>query len=1798
MKKMSKFILLLTLIFSFSLMLSACDTEDVEPTPGGQVTPETHSISVGNITGGTVTSSVTSAKTGETVTLIVTPNFGYELVNGSLKANSVLVENNSFIMPNEDVVITAEFKVTGSELTVPQTNLEFVASSGNIDATAHISTSFTEGGLEVSAVVEDSNILIRGGIEKSDGLRFYFSENVVSDSYIEGVYLVDVLADGTVNVSKHDGTNFTAVVDSNISIEVSLFSNNSVLGGYALKIVVPYSLFDLEFATAKGNILMCPVLFNSNVASSIIPSTSATPTEFDVVESNPNSFLVLVDDNEYGVNENAIPGYYFKNTASFVENGQYWDISLDTSTSSGEVKLTGHDSADNHLLFNVSSTEFMYARATIKLTDYLLKGDQWLKFGVALFDGSVNQGVFYYVDAAAGGTAANHIDLINGNTFGVHYIRDGFTKWNGLDTIHTFDLTTKSITLELVYDNGSVYLYSDGNLVNASYYQPISDDLRIAIKNFGFGCTVTNYYCTEDRADTEIADVVAVLDASKVVEEYGLVDNTTVKDHVAVKVNYSAVCKEEGTYIKAVLNTPTLPTSQGDDNGWYNWTNFEFMLNGDKQLYFAIQGNMNTHYDAYNVVAGRYVTDLSASIEQLEDGTYNITFNAFCADLPQNSTIRLNWFVIDGVRNTPALSTTYIITSEGLVTPENASYVINVDDTIANGSISADLESAKPNATVTLSAIAADGYRLAGFIVNGELIDGNTFVMPVGAVTVSAVFVEVDLNAVTFTVEGSNGTATISHSSAEAGEVVEIDLEVERGYKARVYLDGEILNGTSFEMPAKDVIVNVVIENDPTSGFVFVNKNDLTYGSGWDLTNDTATENGVVTLDTHDALDNRLFFNVSSTNFMYAKAKIEVTSVLLLNDQWLKFGMAIYDDKSNGAYYYIDAYKSNASNNDVSAIDGDGFGTVYRVADAYYNWTPLVSDVKFNTVTKTITLELVFDNNQVFFFADGKLVTVSYYQPTTNNPYIGLINFGYGCSVSDYYCTEDKNDVNIAATVDKIVSAETNEYGKVVSTTINGTSLPVNYSAIYKEEGIYLTATVGMENLPTIKGSAGWFDNTNFEFLLNGVQLFFSIPANMYTLDGAFEVFHNNKDISSLVASVTKNSESGLYELNIKCLISGAAEYSTIKLNWFVIDAIRNSALNSDEYLVSSEGLILPQDRKYSISINKEIENGSIAISSESAKAGEEVTLEATPNEGYELVSFTVDGVSITGSSFLMSSKDVVIGAVFVEKGTTTKVESVEINGATEINVAEGSSVTLTATVNANVSVLSVNWSSSNEEVATVVDGVVTFKLVDADTTVTITATSVDDETKSDSVTFTVIRQHRFDGTKDDALWTTEVLANGLVVNKPDNEVLITLYATRDNNGVYFFADYQVLEPHISTDWWRSDNVELRIINTTGMIINPKAGNSYQFYASTGDGHTVTTCFVSEPVKNDSTGYYDIKFEMFVSYTDLGVTANDLLGVTLGSNPGGDGWYCTNPFDPVTLLDANKILVSGIHRYYPEDNCPVVDHQYGEFTVTTNATCSENGSKERYCQLCNHKDVVVIESTGEHVYDESNPEVVIASTCQVAGSGKAHCGCGEYKEIQLPLDPHNHGDNWSEDTGCSECNLLDSARSQSLTGWNSLVVNLSMDGTASWEVAFNVNVKHNSSSNEWGHSMVAEVFSPNWSNGGWTFRTDWWGWGAWTDGGKASYTDINNGTWYEKYFEASNDMNIVGSIKYDAIAKTITVTMTYISNVDPYSAEVKYLTYVCTDISYSGEMLVGIGGNICDINIKNVSIVSGSGKLN
>ncbi|MBO4604365.1 MAG: S-layer homology domain-containing protein, partial [Clostridiales bacterium] len=113
--------------------------------------------------------------------------------------------------------------------------------------------------------------------------------------------------------------------------------------------------------------------------------------------------------------------------------------------------------------------------------------------------------------------------------------------------------------------------------------------------------------------------------------------------------------------------------------------------------------------------------------------------------------------------------------------------------------------------TVTVTATPAVGYMLDQITVNDDVLNGNSFTMPDGDVTVVATFKKIDykvsINA------GKNGKATLSAATANYGDKITVTCVPDKGYEVdSITVNGNAIKGNTFSMPAKDVTVKVTFK--------------------------------------------------------------------------------------------------------------------------------------------------------------------------------------------------------------------------------------------------------------------------------------------------------------------------------------------------------------------------------------------------------------------------------------------------------------------------------------------------------------------------------------------------------------------------------------------------------------------------------------------------------------------------------------------------------------------------------------------------------------------------------------------------------------------------------------------------------------------------------------------------------------------------------------------------------------------------------------------------------------------------
>ena len=461
-----------------------------------------------NIENGSIECDRATAKAGETVTVTAKADENYQLV--SITVNGEAIAEDSFVMPEEDVVISATFALNADLVeAIPEGAIVIKASSaGGSSATGHIMLTFGAEGISFEAFVEDSSIVDR------DGVAILFSKElpVIAGLLPNGETVkVSVNAKGEAKVYATDADGVLQVADLGVTTSFDTWSKDgSKLNGYHVEALIPYATLGVTADTAKGAITVCPVVYS---AYGSLPATGASLD--GVTEDAQNTFAVLTDNNILRDNKYNMLSAQLGSFGS-VDQGAYWDLSKDYYADDAEnypnreANLIGHDNNDNNLVFYRVSANEMYVRATLTITGVSNQNDQWPKFGLMLFDGANKKGVYFYVDAVMSGANGNTADNIIGTDLG--YNIAGGNDYGAWITAKqgAFNLETKSIVMEMVYQDGWVHMYADGQLVKSIYYGSYNENLHFGIKSFGIDLKVTDYLASADAeadgwADKKIA---------------------------------------------------------------------------------------------------------------------------------------------------------------------------------------------------------------------------------------------------------------------------------------------------------------------------------------------------------------------------------------------------------------------------------------------------------------------------------------------------------------------------------------------------------------------------------------------------------------------------------------------------------------------------------------------------------------------------------------------------------------------------------------------------------------------------------------------------------------------------------------------------------------------------------------------------------------------------------------------------------------------------------------------------------------------------------------------------------------------------------------------------------------------------------------------------------------------------------------------------------------------------------------------------------------------------------------------
>ena len=376
-------------------------------------------------------------------------------------------------------------------------------------------------------------------------------------------------------------------------------------------------------------------------------------------------------------------------------------------------------------------------------------------------------------------------------------------------------------------------------------------------------------------------------------------------------------------------------------------------------------------------------------------------------------------------------------------------------------------------------------------------------------------------------------------------------------------------------------------------------------------------------------------------------------------------------------------------------------------------------------------------------------------------------------------------------------------------------------------------------------------------------------------------------------------------------------------------------------------------------------------------------------------------------------------------------------------------------------------------------------------------------------------------GEADEDYWTSEVLS-GQYVLKLNDDYKTEVMGLKVEGGIRLFVQQHVkVQKNSGNNWWQRDNIEFRfgsaLDHVRPMNAQPQKWASVLDSGSSNFGQIGISNFVY----NEVTGLYDVNYEMYATFAEIGVNSYDQIIFAAGVSYNGDAWKCLDDWDSGTqdLFLMKAITSTGIK-----------DFTYDYYDDTASSFLPE------------------------------------------------------------PI----HGE-WDKDPAHN---------------WNSNVFNAHMDGSSSWAIVLEMESVTDSSkvSEDIAAGIVGEVYSPGWANGGWTFRKDWYGWGAWPEQ-KGSIYDYNykeicahstdGDDWRDRVEpilkNAMSDMTVKAYVSFNSAIKQITVNMVYTCGASTdYAGKHIWLSFQAGVGDYNGEMIVAFGYNFSSFTINSAKLITGN----
>ncbi len=501
--------------------------------------PTVYAIKVAeSVTNGQITVSVSSATAGTKVTLEVTPDDGYLLKEGSLKANETTVEDNSFVMPDEDVTITAEFE-----------KIQYSVSIGDMEH-GEVTASRRTAGKGDKVVV---TVIPKAGYQLKEGTLKANDIEIVGGTF-------EMPGEAVVITAEFEVAVYSITVENDEGGTITLDKEAASYG--ELVTVIPHPDKNREYVGVLVN--------GTEIKGLTFEMPAANATVIGIFQFSGD---VLGDLATGGLTNTRSEGF---------------DISNDFGSNAYAFTTAG----DQQWVFfkDITGTDLL-VRATISAKE-IYNNDEYPRFGVVLYNGTNT--VYFNVEAT--GLANNESSMVVTGQLGTSNWEWGSMLQTGSNT-GDYSGDDGKIEMMIIKNDDKLYFFINGKMVGCC--QDIvgmgaNDVVAGALLTMNMNATFTEYEATTSTARINALTGMSIkLDGDLSDWNSGLTSvGVAGSDEFAGKgVTFWSKLTDEGLYLGAVANHSVYTNTSGN---WWENTNFEFFINGGNQYWYSAMNGGTT----------------------------------------------------------------------------------------------------------------------------------------------------------------------------------------------------------------------------------------------------------------------------------------------------------------------------------------------------------------------------------------------------------------------------------------------------------------------------------------------------------------------------------------------------------------------------------------------------------------------------------------------------------------------------------------------------------------------------------------------------------------------------------------------------------------------------------------------------------------------------------------------------------------------------------------------------------------------------------------------------------------------------------------------------------------------------------------------------------------------------------------------------------------------------------------------------------------------------------------------------